>query len=102
MMTQYSQSTAGRHLAGPSDPLANQIADALNNAFQGGPQGSAQNKERVEFFSDVLSKTGEKFVESPKGKAALSDTAKQVGYGVVVPLSLVAFVAGYLLGKKKG
>lgn len=97
MMTQYPYGIGGRHLAG-NDPLADQIATTLNNALQGGEPGSNEYNQRTEFFSDVLSKTGQKFVDSDKGKQAINRAV----YGVMVPLSLVAFVAGYLMGKKRG
>ena len=97
MMTQYPYGIGGRHLAG-NDPLSDQIATTLNNMLQGGEPGSTEYNQRTEFFSDVLSKTGQKFVDSDKGKQAINRAV----YGVMVPLSLVAFVAGYLMGKKRG
>lgn len=109
MMTQYPYGIGGRHFAGPNDPpasladpLTQMIADKFNTALQGGPKGSEQNKAQVEFFSDVLSATGQKFVASEKGKKALEDATSKAVYGMLVPLSLAAFVAGYLLGKRKG
>ena len=109
MMTQYPYGIGGRHLAGPegppaalTDPLAQMISDKINNALQGGPKGSEQNKAQVEFFSDVLSLTGQKFVASDKGKKAIDDATTKAVYGILVPLSLAAFVAGYLLGSRKG
>ena len=100
MMAQYPTGRDNRRiaLAGATDPFADQIATAINNALQGGPQGSPENKQRVEFFSDVLNLTGQKFVASDKGKATINNAI----YGIVVPLTLVGFVAGYLLGKRKG
>ena len=99
MMAQYSTSRDNRRIAlAGVDPIADQIANTINNALQGGPAGSPENKAQVEFFSDVLNLTGQKFVASDKGKAAINNAL----YGVVVPVTLVAFVAGYLLGKRKG
>lgn len=106
MMTQYPYGIGGRHLAGLEeklvDPIADKIATQFNQILQGGPEGSPQRKNQTEFFSDVLSLTGQKFVASEKGKKAVDDAVRGAAYGVVVPLALVAFVAGYLLGKKKG
>jgi hypothetical protein len=99
MMAQYPTGKDNRRIAlAGTDPLADQISSAINNALQGGPEGSPENKQRVAFFSDVLSLTGQKFVESDKGKKAINNAL----YGVVVPVTLVAFVAGYFLGKRKG
>ena len=98
MLAQYPTSRDNRRIAlAGTDPIAEQIANAFNNALQGGPQGSPENKAQVEFFSDVLNLTGQKFVASDKGKAAINNAL----YGIVVPLTLVGFVAGYLLGKRK-
>lgn len=99
MMAQYPTSPNNRRisLAGPTDPIADQISTAINNALQGGEQGTPENKQRVEFFSDVLSLTGQKFVESDKGKKAINNAV----YGMIVPLSLVAFAAGWFVGRRK-
>ena len=108
MMTQYpygigGRRMAGRSLAGVDDPVVNQIADALNNALQGGPQGSPASQERVEFYSDVMSKTGEKFFASEKGRKILTDTANAAFFSISLPMALAAFGAGYLLAKyRKG
>ena len=102
MMQHYPYGIGGRHLAGPADPLADQISAAINNALQGGPAGSPQRKDQTEFYSDVWSLTGQKFAASEKGKKAIDDAVRGAAYGVVVPLALVAFVGGYLLGKRKG
>ena len=100
MMTQYPYGIGGRHLAGPDallDPLADKISDTITLALQGGPEGSPQRKNQTEFFSDVLSLTGQKFVASEKGKKAINDAV----YGMIVPLSLVAFAAGWFIGSRK-
>lgn len=99
MLAQYPTGKDNRRIAlAGTDPIADQIANVINNSLQGGPAGSPENKQQVEFFSDVLNLTGQKFVESDKGKKAINNAL----YGVVVPVTLVAFVAGYLLGKRKG
>lgn len=108
MMTQYPshmpsqivRATRG-NLAGPSDPITDQLSKLLSDLLQGGDPGSPQYKVRVEFLSDVFSQTGAKFVASPQGKKALDDSISKTVYGLMVPLSLAAFVAGYLLGKRK-
>jgi hypothetical protein len=99
MMAMYPHSPNNRRisLAGPTDPISDQIATTINNALQGGEPGSPQNKQQVEFFSDVLSLTGQKFVESDKGKKAINNAI----YGMIVPLSLVAFAAGWFVGRRK-
>lgn len=99
MMAQYPTGRDNRRiaLAGPTDPLSDQISTAITSALQGGPEGSPEYKQRAAFFSDVLNLTGQKFVESDKGKKAINNAL----YGIVVPLTLVGFVAGYLLGKRK-
>ena len=98
MMAMYPHSPNNRRisLAG-ADPIADQIAATINNALQGGAPGSPENKQQVEFFSDVLSLTGQKFVESEKGKKAINNAI----YGMIVPLSLVAFAAGWFVGRRK-
>lgn len=106
MMTQYPYGIGGRHLAGLDDqfidPVADKIATKFNEALQGGPEGSPQRKTQTEFFSDVLSLTGQKFVASEKGKKAIDEAINKSVYGIALPLALVGFVAGYLLGKRKG
>lgn len=105
-MQHYPYGIGGNHLAGIDDqfvdPIAEKIANKFNEALQGGPAGSPQRKDQTEFFSDVLSLTGQKFVASEKGKKAVDEAVRGAAYGVVVPLALVAFVGGYLLGKRKG
>ena len=86
----------GHALAG-TDPVSDALASAINEALQGGPKGSKERADRTEFFSDVLSMSGQKFVASPKGKDAISRAV----FGIVLPLALVGFVAGYYFGKRK-
>lgn len=97
------------YMAGPSDPTASLATDPLSQALsdsmikvlQGGPAGSPERKDRAEFFSDVLSLTGQKFVASPKGKEAL-DNLQGTFLKVSIPLVLIGIAVGYMIGSRKG
>ena len=90
------RSRHGHALAG-TDPLADALSSSINDMLQGGAPGSKERTDRTEFFSDVVSLSGQKFVASPKGKAAIRDAL----FGFVVPAALVAFAAGYLVAKRR-
>lgn len=89
-----------RYMAGPSeDALTNAIATTFANALSAsvtGAPGTKQRETSVGFFSDVLAKTGEKFVETPGGKSTVNKFLfLGIGGGVLLGLAL-----GYLLYKK--
>lgn len=90
-------------LAGPlEDKLVESsstaLAKVLENTLLGAP-GSKSESGRIEFFSSVLSRTGEKFLVSPTGKA----TVNKALFAAAVPAFLLGLFAGYLLyhGRKK-
>ena len=51
----------------------------------------------MEFFSSVLSRTGEKFVASPTGK----ETVNKALFTIAVPAFLFGVLAGYLYLRRK-
>lgn len=107
--TNFPRGYMAGNLAGPGDLLggdqiANAIADAFDKAIQGGPAGSKERTDRTEFFSDVLSKTGQKFVTSPKGVATMNDLKGTVRSSIMtisIPLFIAGLAVGYLLGSRK-
>ena len=96
------------YMAGPTDPLssaatdplAQAISDSINKMLQGGPAGSPERKDRTEFFSDILSLTGQKFVASPKGKEAL-DNVQSSFLKASIPLLVIGLAVGYFIGSRK-
>ena len=90
-------------LAGPlEDKLVESSSSALAKVLEAsllGKPGSKDEAGRVEFFSSVLSRTGEKFIASPTGKA----TVNKALFAAAVPAFLLGLFAGYLLyhGRKK-
>jgi hypothetical protein len=81
------------------DALANSIATIFANALNTsviGKKGTAERTDRTDFYSDVLSLTGQKFIASPAGKDTVQKvTLLGLGGGAVVGLLL-----GYVLFKK--
>lgn len=96
---------AGRYLAGPTDPLADTIADSLNKLITGGSDPNAPGrKERVEFYSDVLNLTGQKFVASDKGKQTMSDLSGSIQKSILtasIPLLVIGVAIGFYFGSRK-
>ena len=79
------------HMSGlVEDATAKVVSVAMEQVL--GKPGSAGEKERVEFFSSVLSRTGEKFLASPQGQGAVNKTL----YAAAVPAFLLGALAGYL------
>lgn len=75
--------------------LEDAIANQMSNALFGQDQkvidpNLPEAKARAEFYANVLSLTGEKFVESPQGKKAITNAA-------VYPF-VMGLAAGALLG----
>lgn len=88
-------------LAGPAEDalantLANTFAKALTASVTGKP-GSPEEKQRIDFYSGVLARTGEKFVESPGGQKAVNKAL----YFVAIPSVVLGLVAGYYLFRKR-
>lgn len=88
-------------MAGPlEDKLVESSSSALSKVLEAsvlGKPGSAGEKGRIEFFSSVLSRTGEKFIESPTGKSTLNKAL----FGAAVPAFLLGVLAGYLWYRRK-
>jgi hypothetical protein len=88
-------------LAGPAeDALANTLANTFAKAITAsvtGKPGSVEEKQRIDFYSRVLSQTGEKFVDSPSGQKVVNKTL----YFVAVPALVLGLVAGYYLFRKR-
>ena len=88
-------------LSGPiEDKLIESSSSALSKALEAsflGKPGSKDEKARVEFFSSVLSRTGEKFVASPTG----TKTVNKALFGFAVPVFLLGVLAGYLWYRRK-
>jgi hypothetical protein len=89
-------------LSGPSpqdklvEASSSALAKVLENTLLGAP-GSKSESARVEFFASVLSRTGEKFVESPTGK----ETVNKALFVAAVPAFLLGLFAGYLLYNRR-
>ncbi len=90
-----------RSMAGPAeDALANTLANTFAKAITAsvtGKPGSVEEKQRINFYSRVLSQTGEKFVDSPSGQKVINKTL----YFVAVPSLVLGLVAGYYLFSKR-
>ena len=90
-----------RSMAGPAeDALANNLANVFAKALTAsvtGKPGSPEEKQRIDFYSRVLSQTGEKFVDSPSGQKVVNKTL----YFVAVPALVLGLVAGYYLFRKR-
>lgn len=91
------------YLAGPTDQAdaaGNALGNMITQALQGGSSDpdSPEAQKAAQFYGNVLGVAGRKVLASDEGQAALNKTFLQV----MLPLSLVAFVAGYYYGKKKG
>lgn len=71
------------------------VAKAVEAAITGKP-GTEGEKARVEFFSSVLSRTGEKFLASPTGK----DTVNRALVTVAVPAFLLGMFAFWLYSRR--
>lgn len=107
--TNFPRGYMAGNLAGPGDPLggdpiATALAEAINKTIQGGPAGSKERADRTEFFSDVLSKTGQKFVASPKGQETIETVKGSVQKSVMtisIPLFVVGLAVGYYFGSRK-
>lgn len=109
--TNFPRGYMAGYLAGPGDnlplggdPIANALAEAINKTIQGGPAGSKERADRTEFFSDVLSKTGQKFVASPKGQETIETVKGSVQKSVMtisIPLFVVGLAVGYYFGSRK-
>lgn len=88
-------------LSGPAeDALANTLANTFAKAVTAsvtGKPGSPEEAQRVNFYSQVLSKTGEKFIESPSGEKLVNKTL----FFVAVPSLVLGLVAGYYLFRKR-
>ena len=88
-------------LAGPAeDALANTLANTFAKAVTAsvtGKPGSPEEQQRIDFYSQVLAKTGSKFVASPEGK----DTVNKALFFVAVPSLVLGLVAGYYLFRKR-
>ena len=83
--------------SGMNGTIEDAVASAMKNAIMGGAPGSAQAKDRAVFYSDVLSKTADKFIATPGGKKALAS----VSWSVALPSFAVGLLVGYLLWKGK-
>ena len=86
-------SGTSKSLSGFADDISSALA---KGAITGGPAGSAERKDQMEFLSDTLSLTGQKFYKTDQGKAVVRDAV----WGLVVPVALVTFAAGWWLGKR--
>ena len=91
----YSHNLSGPVETQAAEALSNVLSKALAASVYGKP-GSPEQKDRAEFYSLVLSRTGEKFVVSEQGQKVVN---KFVWFGVV-PAFVLGLAAGYLLFKK--
>ena len=77
------------------DAVGKAVTSAMDVVL--GKPGTEGEKSRVEFFSSVLSRTGEKFVASPTGK----ETVNKALFTIAVPAFLFGVLAGYLYLRRK-
>ena len=99
------------YLAGPgdslktTDPLADTVAQALNQLITGGTDPNAPGRQdRVAFYSDVLNLTGQKFVASAKGKETIDNLTGSVQKSLLtasLPLLVIGVAVGFYLGSRK-
>jgi hypothetical protein len=84
-----------RDMGGLEDQIAAKINEAVfgSAAIDPAAPGAIARKE---FYSDVLAKTGEKFVESPQGQA----TIKKFTVYAFVPGLILGAIAGYWLASR--
>lgn len=90
------------YLAGPGDPAADAAGSALGNVVVEMLQGSSdpdspEAKARAKFYGNVLGIAGRQVLASDEGQAALNKSLMTV----VLPLSLLAFAAGYWYSKQR-
>ena len=93
------------YLAGPPvDPAADAGGAALGQLFQqvlqggGGDPDSPQAKNAAKFYGNVLGIGFRQLADSDEGQGALN----RAFLTVALPLSIVAFVAGYYFAKRRG
>ena len=96
---------AGSLAGNPADPLVEPIAKALNDMIMGGSDPNAPGRQdRVAFYSDVLSQTGQKFVASDKGKETVANLSGSVQKSILtasLPLLVIGVAIGFYFGKRK-
>lgn len=90
-----------KHMAGAAeDALANTLANTFAKAITAsvtGKPGTPEEKQRVDFYAQVLSQTGVKFIDSPTGEKLINKTL----FFVAVPSLVLGLVAGYYLFRKR-
>lgn len=84
------------HTAGVVEDVVSKAVSTTMDVALGKP-GTEGEKARVEFFSSVLSRTGEKFLASPQGQG----TVNKALYAAAVPAFLLGVLAGYLWWRRK-
>ena len=86
--------------------IENAIAEQVNRAIFGSETdvidpNSPEAKSRADFYSNVVAQSGEKFVASPEGKAAIDGALKKVTVSVALPALLIGLAVGWYLGSRR-
>jgi hypothetical protein len=88
------------YLSGPTEEQ--KAGNALGTAFSEILQGSSdpdspEAQARAKFYGNALGIAGRQVLDSEEGQAALNKAFAQI----VLPLTLLAFVAGWYFAKRK-
>ena len=86
------------------DAIADKINDAVFGSGKGGviDNNSPAVKSKAEFYSNVLSSTGRKFVTSKEGGEVVTKALGRITIYGILPGVLIGLGIGYFLWRKRG